>query len=141
MEEMMIKKRMLVTINDYKRIIDLIEFASLKTKIPDLVERILRELKGAQLLPSENISGDVITMNSRVLLTDLSSGRKIGMTVSYPQDADSRQRKVSLFSPIGTALLGCKVGDVASWKMPQGIGMFRVEKVVYQPESSGDFHL
>jgi regulator of nucleoside diphosphate kinase len=138
---MMNQKRLYVTINDYKRIIGLIEFAALKTKIPDLVERILGELKGAQLLPSENISRDVITMNSRVLLTDMSSGRKINMTVTYPQDADSRQRKVSLFSPIGAALLGRRVGDVASWKMPQGTGRFRVDKIVYQPESEGDFHL
>ena len=137
----MTQKRMFVTINDYKRIVGLIEFASLKSKMPELADHILKALKYAQLLPAENISSDVITMNSRVQLTDMSSGRKIDMTVTYPEDADGRQRKISLFSPIGVALLGCRVGDVASWKMPQGTGRFRVEKIVYQPESAGDFHL
>lgn len=137
----MVQKRMFITINDYKRIIGQIELGSLKTKIPDMVDTVLKTLKGAQLLAAENISNDIVTMNSRVLLTDLSSGRKIEMTITYPQDTNSHMRKVSLFSPIGAALLGCRVGDVASWKMPQGTGRFRVEKIVYQPESVGDFHL
>lgn len=48
---------------------------------------------------------------------------------------------VSVLSPIGVALLGCREGDIASWRVPGGIGRFEVEKVLYQPEAEGHFSL
>ena len=80
-------------INDYQRIIGMIEIAAMRTKIPDAVDRLLTNLKGARMLPQENISGDIITMNSRARLTELSSGKEIEITVTYPQDADNLLKK------------------------------------------------
>lgn len=134
-------KRMFVTINDYNRIIGMIEIAGMQTKIPDAVDRLLTNLKGARMLPRENISRDIITMNSRARLTELSSGKEIEITVTYPQDADNSLKKISVFSSIGIALLGSSVGDTVSWKVPSGIGQFRVDKVTYQPEAVGHYHL
>jgi regulator of nucleoside diphosphate kinase len=48
---------------------------------------------------------------------------------------------VSVFSEIGLAVLGRKENDIVSWRVPTGIGQFRVEKVVYQPEAAGDYFL
>ena len=134
-------KRMFVTTNDYQRIIGMIEIAAMRTKLPDTVERLLTNLKDARILPQENISGDIITMNSRARLTELSSGKEIEITVTYPQEADNISKKISVFSSIGIALLGSKVGDTISWKVPSGIGQFRVDKITYQPEAVGHFHL
>jgi regulator of nucleoside diphosphate kinase len=134
-------KRIFVTLNDYQRIIGMIEFAAMRTKIPDAVDSLLTNLKGARMLPQENISEDIITMNSRARLTELSSGKEIEITVTYPQDADNILKKISVFSPIGITLLGAKVGDVVSWKVPSGIGHFRIDKVIYQPEAVGHYHL
>ena len=134
-------KRIFVTLNDYQRIIGMIEFAAMRTKIPDAVDNLLTNLKGARMLPQENISADIITMNSRARLTELSSGKEIEITVTYPQDADNLLKKISVFSPIGMTLLGSKVGDVVSWKVPAGIGQFRIDKVIYQPEAVGHYHL
>lgn len=134
-------KRMFVTINDYNRIIGMIEIAGMQTKIPDAVDRLLTNLKGARMLPRENISRDIITMNSRARLTELSSGKEIEITVTYPQDADNSLKKISVFSSIGIALLGSSVGDTVSWKVPSGNGQFRVDKVTYQPEAVGHYHL
>ena len=134
-------KRIFVTLNDYQRIIGMIEFAAMRTKIPDAVDGLLTNLKGARMLPQENISADIITMNSRARLTELSSGKEIEITVTYPQDADNLLKKISVFSPIGMTLLGSKVGDVVSWKVPAGIGQFRIDKVIYQPEAVGHYHL
>jgi regulator of nucleoside diphosphate kinase len=89
----------------------------------------------------ETISGDVITMNSRVLVKDLVSGREAEITITYPHDADNREGKVSIFSPIGVALLGRKVGDNISWRVPNGIGRFEIQKIIYQPEAVGDYYL
>lgn len=134
-------KRMFVTLNDYQRILGMIEIAAMRTKLPDAVDRLLTNLKGARMLPQENISGDIITMNSRSRLTELSSGKEIEITVTYPHDADNLLKKISVFSPIGIALLGSRVGDTVSWKVPSGIGQFRVDKITYQPEAVGHYHL
>lgn len=124
--ESALQKKMFITFNDYQRILGLIELASLRSKTPDVVEKLVQEMKGAKMLPQENISKDIITMNSKALLTDLSSGKSIEITVTYPQDADHLHRRVSVFSPIGLALLGSRVGDIVSWKVPAGTGRFRV---------------
>ena len=80
-------------------------------------------------------------MNSRFLLRDVASGREVEVTITYPQDADSREQKISVFSTIGVALLGCREGDITSWRVPGGIGRFKVEKVLYQPEAEGHYYL
>jgi regulator of nucleoside diphosphate kinase len=133
--------RMFITFNDYQRILGLIEFASLRNKTPETVNQLMHDLKMAKMLSQENISRDIVTMNSRVLLRDVSSGKSIDITITYPQDADNINRKISVFTPIGHALLGKQVGDIVSWKVPGGIGKFRIEKLLYQPEAAGDFHL
>lgn len=135
------EKSTCVTLNDYDRIMGFIEFASLKYRVPDMVDRLVRELKAAKIVSSQNMPADVITMNTCVRLKDIGSGRETEITVTYPDQADSGQGKISVFSPIGTALIGCRVGDIASWRVPGGIGHFRIEKIIYQPEAAGHFHL
>ena len=134
-------KRIFVTINDYDRVMGMVEIAAMRHKIPEAVDRLITKLGGACLLPQENISTDIVTMNSRVLVTKLPSNEEIDITVTYPQDANNLLKKISVFSPIGTALIGAKVGDVVSWKIPTGVGEFRVDKVIYQPEAVGHYHL
>jgi regulator of nucleoside diphosphate kinase len=131
---------MLVTVNDYRRLIDQMEYPSMKVKMPRIVERLYDALMTAKMLPPQNISSSVVTMNSRVLLRDLSSGREAEITVTYPKDADNLERKVSVFSEIGIALLGQQAGDTVSWKVPDGKGQFEIVRVTYQPEAVGDYY-
>jgi regulator of nucleoside diphosphate kinase len=135
------ENRMLITTNDYQRLTGLIEFSSLKVKMPDIVNRLYNKFKGAKLLPQEKIANSVITMNSRVLLKDVCSGREAEITITYPQDADNREKKVSVFSPIGVALLGRQAGDLVSWRVPKGVGKFEIVEVTYQPEAVGHYYL
>ena len=127
--------------NDYQRLIGLMEFASLKVKMPEIVNRLYNQINAAKMLPQEQISKNVITMNSRVLLKELSNRREAEITITYPQDADSRERRVSVFTPIGIALLGRQVGEVVSWNVPTGIGQFQIVKIIYQPEAVGHYYL
>ncbi len=133
--------KMVITINDYQRLIGMMEFTPLKMKMPKIVSRLYEEIMTAKILPQEDISRHVITMNSRVLLKDISNDREAELTITYPDDANSRERKVSVFSLIGIALLGKQSGDVVSWKTPIGIGRFEILKVTYQPESVGHYSL
>jgi regulator of nucleoside diphosphate kinase len=109
--------------------------------MPEIVNRLYTEFKVAKMVPQERIAESVITMNSRVLLKEMSNGREAEVTVTYPQDADIRERKVSVFSSIGVALLGRQVGDIVSWNIPTGIGQFEIVDVTYQPEAVGHYYL
>lgn len=135
------EKTMHITVSDYERITGSVEFAALEKKNPEIANRLLKELNAAKTFSPEKISGNIVTMNSRVLLKEITSGRETEVTVTYPQDADARKQKISVFSPIGVALLGCREGDITSWRVPGGVGRFKVEKVLYQPEAAGDYTL
>jgi regulator of nucleoside diphosphate kinase len=130
-----------ITINDYNRLIGLLELASLKTLLPDMAGRLYANLLNAKTLPQEKIDERIITMNSRVYLRDVNNQRKTEVTLTYPHEAEPRERKVSVLSEIGIALLGRHENDLVSWKVPGGIGLFEIVKVTYQPEAAGDYYL
>ena len=135
------EKQIIITVNDYQRLMRLMEFASLKTKMPKLSDQLAQNLGAARLLRQKQIGSTIITMNSRVRLKDLKNGHEAEITITYPQDAEPRERRVSVFSEIGLALLGRKEKDKVSWRTPKGPGEFQVEKVTYQPEAAGDYYL
>jgi len=141
MKSTVMERKMIITINDYQRLLGLIEFASLTGKMPAIISNLYKGLVNAKMLPQTNISSDVVTMNSRILLKDILNEREADVTITYPQDADNRERKISVFSSIGVALLGRKVGDTVSWTTPKGMGEFEILEVIYQPEAVGDFSL
>ena len=133
--------KMKITVNDYQRLMGFVGLASFKTKMPVVANKLVERLDTAKLFPQNQIAKNVITMNSRVQLKDLTTNRVAEITITYPQDAEPRERRVSVFSEIGLALLGQKENDVVSWRVPSGTGRFKVEKVIYQPEAAGDYFL
>lgn len=96
--------------------------------------------KGKVVAPAE-VPPDVITMNSTAHLLDLDSDEEMIYTLVFPADADIAQSKISVLAPIGTAILGYRVGDVFDWPVPDGVRRLQVKQVLYQPEASGDYHL
>lgn len=99
------------------------------------------ELNRAQVVTSAEIPGDVITMNSKVVLKDLDSGEEMVYSLVYPADADLSADKISVLAPVGTAILGYRLGDVIDWQVPDGIVRLEVVNLLYQPEAAGDFEL
>jgi len=100
-----------------------------------------KELARATLVSSEAIPADVVTMNSQVLLRDLSNSEELSLRLVFPKDADMESGAISILAPVGTAILGSRAGDVVEWPVPNGTGRFAIEKVIYQPEAAGDYHL
>ena len=99
-------------------------------------------LDAASLVPSRSIAPDVVTMYSQVRIRDLETKREHRLTLCYPADAEPELGRVSVLSPVGASLLGLRVGDEASWTTPGGEQRSaRVEALVFQPESSGDYTL
>mgnify|MGYP003574969874 FL=1 len=131
-----------ITELDRKRLIDLIVDAqSGEYRKSIYLDQLRGELERAQIVAPQEILGDVITMNSTVALTDLDTGEEETYTLVYPENADMTQGKVSILAPIGTAMLGYRVGDVFEWEVPAGKRRLKVTKIHYQPEASGNYDL
>jgi regulator of nucleoside diphosphate kinase len=92
------------------------------------------------LVASPSVAPDVVTMYSQVLVADEDSGARSKIALCYPNDAEPAAGFVSVLAPLGTALLGLRVGDVARWSGPQGqVHATRVVEMLFQPEASGDY--
>lgn len=126
---------------DVERIETLLEQPSCRA----LDTRALQEeLARAELAEPAAIPDDVITMNSiaRVRVDDPSQGaHEHELTLVYPREADGSADKVSILAPVGSALLGLRVGDAIDWPLPGGqSARLQVLAVRYQPEAAGDLH-
>ncbi|MEO8248651.1 MAG: GreA/GreB family elongation factor [Burkholderiales bacterium] len=99
-------------------------------------------LDAADTLLSSEMPADVVTMYSQVELVDLHTGRRQSLTLCYPGDAQPAAGFVSVLSPVGSSLLGLKVGSIARWQTPSGEqGAAEVISVLFQPEASGNYTL
>ena len=105
------------------------------------LQALEEELDKAQTVASRDIPADVVTMRSQVHVKDLKSGAEMDLSVVFPSEADSDQGKISVLAPVGTALLGYRVGDTVEWKLPGGLRRLKIERILYQPEAAGDYHL
>jgi len=138
----MIQKMIHITNNDMKRLRELIADARhFKKEDKARLEELEKELDNAVVVKAQDIPQDVITMNSEVHLRDLRTNDESVYRLVFPCHADANQGRISVLAPIGTALLGYSVGDVIDWEVPAGAVKLKVEKIVYQPEASGDYHL
>jgi regulator of nucleoside diphosphate kinase len=94
------------------------------------------------LVPSRQVSPDVVTMYTQVLLLDEQTGQRTTLTLCYPADAEPGSGFVSVLSPIGSALLGLQVGSTVRWPTPGGeCKAAEIVAILFQPESSGDYSM
>ena len=99
------------------------------------------EMEHARVVAPAAVPADVITMNSRARLRDLETGEEVTYTLVFPSQASIDDGRISVVAPIGTAMLGHRVGDVFEWEVPAGSVRYKVEAVLYQPEAAGQYHL
>lgn len=98
------------------------------------------ELDRAVEIGPDEVPPDVVTMNSRIRLRD---GRRTWiMSLVFPEDADPEENRISVLAPLGAALLGCRVGQPVTFRVPGGAERScSILSVLYQPEAAGDLHL
>ena len=91
----------------------------------------------ATVLPREKIPQDVVTMNSRVISENETTGQRREVTLVYPDSSNIDAGKISVLVPIGTALLGLRTGESIDWDLPDGKKQrYRIVAVPYQPEAA-----
>ncbi|AQS59233.1 nucleoside diphosphate kinase regulator [Desulforamulus ferrireducens] len=135
-------RNIFITDKDQKRLKKLIDKEKeFSTGNKEYLINLEQELDRANIVTSQEVPADVITMNSKVLLKDLDNGEEMIYTLVYPEEADLLNDKISVLAPVGTAILGYRIGDVLEWKVPDGVVKLKVEKLLYQPEAAGDYDL
>jgi regulator of nucleoside diphosphate kinase len=107
----------------------------------EYLENLQIEIHRAVVVSPQDIPSDVITMSSIVCLKDIDTGEEETYKLVFPEDSNLAQGKISILAPIGTGMLGYKVGDTFEWNVPAGKRRLQVKKIIYQPEASGNFQL
>jgi regulator of nucleoside diphosphate kinase len=104
----------------------------------EYLKKLAEEIEKASVVEPDQIPSDVITLNSTARLVDQNTDEEMLYTLVFPEDADISHGKISILAPIGTAMLGYKLGDIFEWDTPGGKRSIRVKEILYQPEASGD---
>ncbi|MBS1759999.1 MAG: nucleoside diphosphate kinase regulator [Bacteroidetes bacterium] len=134
--------KLIINSLDYSRIKKCISDAKLFKSInSNEAEKLLKELNTAEIVEPEAIPSNVVTMNSIVKLSFLNNNKQIQFQIVYPTHANIKENKISIFSPIATALIGYQVNDEIEWIVPAGLTKIRIDEIIYQPEAAGDYDL
>lgn len=132
-------ERMLTEL-DHVRLTNLVQRYKRAGSLESPTLQIEHLLDAAEIVPGRELPPDVVTMYSRVQLKNRQDGTHSELTLCYPHDADAGAGFVSVLSPVGFNLLGQKVGATVRWPTPSGGELTaEIERVLFQPESSGDF--
>jgi len=134
--------RIIMNSLDYTRIMKSIDDAkSQKTIKADEAEKLISELNAAKIVDPQDVPVDIVTMNSIVQVSFLNTKKQMQFQIVYPDQANFKENKISIFSPVATALIGYKESDEIEWMVPSGMTKIRIDKIIYQPEAAGDYTL
>lgn len=129
--------RICVPEHDMQRLIGLLA-TPLAQRFGAAAEALDAELARAEVVDARTVAPNVATMNSQVLYEDRVTHQRREVTLVYPADADPEQGRLSVFSPLASALLGLAEGDEIDWPLRNGGTLqLRLLRVLYQPEAAG----
>ncbi len=124
---------------DVERIESLIDTPALRDSPAAL--RLQAEFDRAEVVEPSAMPHDVVSMNSAVDCVDESSGKHYTLTLVYPKDANADAGRISILAPVGSALLGLRVGQSIDWPGNNGRTLkLKVTAIHYQPEAAGDLY-
>jgi len=124
---------------DVERIEALLETPALRDS--PAAEKLRAEFDRADIVEPADMPHDVVSMNSSADCVDESNGKHHTLTLVYPKDADADAGRISVLAPVGSALLGLRVGQGIDWPGHAGkTHRLKVTAIHYQPEAAGDLH-
>ena len=123
---------------DYERLHALL--ASPAARGVAAADSLLREIDRAEILDPKELPADVVSMNSTVRFVFDPEPEEFEYTLSWPREAEQKDKaRISVFTPIGAALLGLRVGDSIDWTVPSGKSVrLHVTELLWQPERAGE---
>jgi len=112
------KPRIILSAHDYERLSALARAAS--RRMPDLAADLAEEIGRAHVLAKGRYPEHIVCMNSEVEFRDDATGKTQTVRLGYPEAADIAEGKISVLTPVGTALIGLPEGQSIKWESPSG---------------------
>ena len=117
-----------ITQDDYSKL-RLLLATALYSNANSALRNLREELDRAAVIDAAAIPAGVVTMDSTVEYEDLGTSEVEKYTIVFPDRADVDRKRLSILAPIGTALLGCRVGDIVKWSTPGGVRQLKIREV------------
>lgn len=130
------KRNILITARDHAKLRSMINAGTLFDCSGGALKALRGELDRARIVNSTDVPPDVITLNSRAELLDLDTGERMDFALVLPAYANIDDGRISILAPLGTAMLGYRVGDEFEWSVPFGVRRLKVVHVHFQPEAA-----
>lgn len=105
------------------------EARRLQGKTISRIRFLQRILEHARVVDPDVLPKDRVCLLSRVEFTNLSTNARMTFQIVSPHEMDLEAGKISLKSPIGAALMGKKVGEIAEAQVPSGTVRLRIESI------------
>ena len=93
------------------------------------INEIKLTIAQAKIVDTSRLSSDAIQILSTVEMTNMGTGSKMKYTIVSESEANLKQNKISIKTPIAQGLLNKKVGDIAEVKVPRGTITLRIDKI------------
>jgi regulator of nucleoside diphosphate kinase len=112
------KPPIILTAEDFERLSTLASAAT--SRMPDLAAELADELERAHVVAKDHPLEDVVCMESEVEFRDETTGKVQHVRLVYPEHADISIGNISVLTPVGTALIGLRAGQLIAWQTPRG---------------------
>ena len=113
-----------------QRELDLLHTHLMRSNLSDFnKQKLLDELKSAKVMKDDKLPDDVVCLDSKVEIQDTETKKTFTFQIVLPSEANMTKNKISVFAPIGVALLGYRTGAMVQWEMPTGLKTFEILKV------------
>lgn len=99
-------------------------------------KKLRQELDSAKVVDEDELPDDVVRIDSLVEIKEEGSGRIYKFQIVFPAEANMKMNRISVFAPIGIALLGYRAGATVEWEMPGGLRAFRILNAVQVQKSA-----
>ena len=99
--------------------------------LADKINQLKTTIANAKIVDKSRLSTDAVQLLSKVEMTNMGNNQKMTYTIVSANEANLREGKISIETPIAKALLNHKVGDVCEAKIPSGIMKLKIESISY----------
>lgn len=99
--------------------------------LEDKINRMKREVAEAKIIDTSRLSNDCVQILSTVTMTNLANGAKMTYTIVSESEANLREGKIAITTPIARGLLNRRVGEEVDIKIPRGTIRLRIESITY----------
>ena len=104
----------------------------LQAHLEDKINRIKLTIAEAKIIDTKQLSTDCVQIMSKVEMTNMANKAKMNYTIVSESEANLKEGKISIKTPIAQGLLNKKVGEIVEIKIPRGTIKLRIDKISFE---------